>query len=446
MIKILLLCKSARLDAFVQACAASSRPAELYAMSEVDAPAVRAGVQDRLRIGETDNPSEVAAYAAEIRPHLVIIGPEEPLAAGVVDKLEAMGFPCVGPRQAAAKIEWSKAFGRELLATCKPDANPRYRVFTTLNGIEEYLHELRDYVLKPDGLTGGKGVRVRGDHFQTDAEALEYCREVLANGQSKVLVEERLDGEEFTLQSFADGKTVVHTIPVQDHKRLLNNDKGPNTGGMGSYTSEDHSLPFLTERDLRTAQKINELICAEVAAATGVPYRGIIYGGFIATADGVKVIEFNSRFGDPEAMNVLSILQSDFITLCEAITTGTLRPEHVQFARRATVCKYLVPEGYPFTKTTGVVDGKTIPASSDTLRIFQASVNAGAGGDLELTGSRALAIVGIGPTVGEAARLAENAASAVKGPLVHRTDIGSSELLQKRVSHMRNLRKRHQAA
>ncbi len=207
------------------------------------------------------------------------------------------------------------------------------------------VNELAGIVLKPDGLTGGKGVLVQGDHFQTRAEALEHCRNILKTHPS-VTIEEKLEGEEFSLQCLCDGRTVVATPPVQDHKRRFIDDRGPNTGGMGSYSCADHLLPFLDSAAVADGLEITRKVAEAIRLETGVPYKGIMYGGFMVTASGVKLIEYNARFGDPEAMNILPLLRTDFIDVCRAIIDGTLDRLDIVFEKKATVCKYVVPIGY----------------------------------------------------------------------------------------------------
>lgn len=445
MLRILVICKSGRLHALVLALLQSERPVEVYAMSEVDNPVVQRLVR-RFKQGRTDDALGVVEFARQCNVDMVVVGPEEPLEAGVADALQDAGIGCVGPRRAAAQIEWSKSFARDLLASCLPSANPRYRIARTIDEAREALSALPRFVIKPDGLTGGKGVKVYGDHLQSIGEGLDYCRELLEETPLPVIIEEKLDGEEFTLQSFCDGTTVVHAIPIQDHKRRDNGDRGPNTGGMGSYSAPDHSLPFLKPRELQTAQLINEQICRKIAEVTGTPYKGVLYGGFIITEDGVKVIEFNSRFGDPEAMNTLALLETDFVDLCEAIVNGSLSHHHVRFKHLASVCKYVVPSSYPSGrgKPDDIVDVSGLPDESDNLRIYYASVNQHSPGKLKLTGSRAIALVGISDTIERAAGIAEAAAARIKGPVHRRTDIGTSELLQARIAHMKLVRGRRQ--
>jgi len=324
--------------------------------------------------------------------------------------------------------------------------SPRYKVFRSARDIEAYLKKLGEYVIKPDGLTAGKGVKVSGIHLASISEALAYCDEILSGDRPIVVIEERLEGEEFSLQTLSDGKHSVDTVVVQDHKRAYENDEGPNTGGMGSYSCEDHGLPFLEQRHIEEASRINASVLRALREEVGHGYRGILYGGFMLTADGLRVLEFNARFGDPEALNVLSILKSDLVDICEAIISGRLSAEAVSFRRSATVCKYLVPKGYPEQPVRGVpIDLSAVPPESDSLRVYPAGLVDEAG-ELLLTGSRAIAVVGIGSTLADAEAAAETAASLVHGAVYHRRDIGTPALVRRKVEHMKALIGRSQSS
>lgn len=380
--------------------------------------------------------ASVLRCAKENHIDFFVNGPEEPLAAGVVDKLEEIGIPCIGPTQALASLESSKAFTRNLLTKYDIPGNPEFRVFKDLQGVEGYLKNLGEYVIKPDGLTGGKGVKISNAHLFSIPEALQYCREVLSHHPA-MIIEEKLDGEEFSLQSFSDGVNVAHMPVVQDHKRAGEGDTGPNTGGMGSYSCSDHSLPFLEPKHLKEAQAINEAVAHALFSETGKKYKGILYGGFMITANGIRLLEYNARFGDPETLNVLSLLKTDFVDICEAIIEGTLDKLRISFDKRATVCKYVVPENYPDNPVRGAEVGN-IPKPTERLRIYRAAVDE-VGGKLFLTGSRAIAFVGISENLADAQSIAEEAASSVSGPVFHRRDIGTAELISQRVAHVKSL-------
>ncbi|HEX3002235.1 MAG TPA: phosphoribosylamine--glycine ligase, partial [Methanoregula sp.] len=333
--------------------------------------------------------------------------------------------------KSAARIETDKAFCREMMERNSIGGCPKYRVFHNTDEAVEFIQSFEgDLVVKPIGLTGGKGVRIMGEQVDRDG-AIEYVKTL----HGEAVLEERLLGEEFTLQAFVDGAHLVPMPLVQDHKRAFEGDIGLNTGGMGSYSMQDHMLPFVTPADYRKAIEIMKSAVAAMGRA-GRPYKGILYGQFMNTRDGPKVIEFNARFGDPEAMNVLSLLTSDLTEIVHHITEGTLLPSHVSFDAQATVCKYLVPEGYPEAPQAG--DAITLGPHDNAL-LYYANVEK-QGGELVTLTSRALAFVGIGETLEQAEQAAEQAASGVKGRVRHRRDIGTKELLEKRIAHMRELR------
>jgi phosphoribosylamine--glycine ligase len=437
--KVLHVGKSSRAHVLAETILRSRWPVENHMLCEAGNPGLEA-VSKSIVVGPCADPDFVAEYARKVRPDFCIPGPEETLAAGVVDRLLEMGIPSVGPVKELARLEASKSFARSLLGEFDIPGNPDYRVFDGEDGLLAYLRDLGDFVVKPDGLSGGKGVRVSGDHMRSAEDGLAYCRELFAAG-GRVVVEEKLLGEEFTLQSFCDGRSVAHTIPVQDHKRRSAGDEGPNTGGMGSYSCEDHLLPFLAPEDLALAGQINERVANALRLKTGKSYKGILYGSYIITASGLKVIEYNVRFGDPEVMNVLSLLETDFVDVCRAIINGTLHELPVSFARKATVCKYVVPDGYPEDPVRNVaIELPAIDNRKDDLKMYYGAVETGPNGDLLLTGSRAVAFVGIADTLSQAEQRAEEGAASVVGPVSHRHDIGRATLIRSRIEHMRALR------
>ena len=376
----------------------------------------------------------VVAVAKKLSIDIAIIGPENPLEAGLVDALERGGILCVGPRKSVAKIETSKAFARNILDLCDPEKNPERMEFSSLVGVESFLKHLNEeYVIKYDGLMGGKGVKISGEHLHSVNEALSYAKSII-DGGGTFLIEEKFLGEEFSLMSFCDGDYCAHMPVVQDHKRVFDGDVGPNTGGMGTYSFANHSLPFLSKKDVIMAQKTNERVALELYKQTGEKFRGILYGGFMLTISGVKVIEYNARFGDPEAMNVLSILETDFMDICKAIVSGSLKDIKVIFSRKATVCKYVVPSGYPNkpSKDFEVICNPSLDG------LYLAAVQE-KGGTITATGSRTAAFIGIDRDIVVAEKIAEKGASCVGGDLFHRKDIGTSTLISQRVKHMKDV-------
>lgn len=378
---------------------------------------------------ETDIP-EIAAFAQKCEVDYAFIGPESPLEAGIVDGLEEVGVGCVGPTRSAARLETDKGFCRTMMEQHGIAGCPHYRVFHNANDAVEFMREFGgDLAIKPIGLTGGKGVRIMGEHLD-QAGAIAYVNQLDGN----VVMEERLIGEEFTLQAFVDGTHLVTMPVVQDHKRANEGDQGPNTGGMGSYSMPNHSLPFITDQDLKKAEGIMKDAVATMSRI-GQPYRGILYGQFMNTRNGPMVIEFNARFGDPEAMNVLSILENDLSDIVPRLIEGSLSSSRVTFEKKATVCKYIVPEGYPEAPVTGspIMIGKY-----GNALLYYANVTEDEG-RLVTQKSRTLAFVGVADRLKEAEEIAERAVSSVSGRVRHRRDIGTEALLQKRINHMKEL-------
>ena len=427
--KVMVVGGGARENAIVDAVIAGG--GRVFALMPFPNPGIKRA-SESFEIGALDDSDSAVNFAKKNEVDFAVMGPEVPLAAGMVDELEKNGFKCIGPGKEQARLETSKGFTRNLLKKYNIDASPEFRVFdkNSKEDIAGFLDHLKEFAIKPDGLTGGKGVKLSGEHLKTREEALDYCSQLLEKGE--VVVEEKLDGEEFSLQTLTDGKGFLHFPPVQDHKRAFEGDLGPNTGGMGSYSDADFLLPFLTKEDVLAARKITEQVASAINQESGT-YKGVMYGGFIKTVRGIKLIEYNARFGDPEAMNVLPLLKTSFVKICEAVLEGTLESLEVDFLKKATVCKYVVPKGYPDSSEHGRI---SVP-KTDAL-IYYASVDEKEDG-LLTTDSRSVAFVGMSDSIEESERIAERSACSVQGAVFHRKDIGTNELVQKRVAHVRRL-------
>jgi len=373
---------------------------------------------------------------------IAIIGPEAPLENGIVNELEKNGIKCASPTKEAAQIETSKKFMRDLMEKYSIPGNVNNAFFDNVEKLKKYLSEFEDeFVVKPVGLTGGKGVRVQGDHFKTKDEGLSYAISVIKEGIGEgkgVLIEEKLIGEEYTLQAFSDGSKIIPMPLVQDFKRAFENDEGPNTGGMGSYSMEDHMLPFLTKNDYEESVKIlNSIVNA--MKMEGIVYKGVIYGQFMITGKGPKVIEINARFGDPEGMNVLSTFNGNFITVMEDIINGDIK-NNFNFDKKATVVKYVVPQGYGTKPKEGeeiYIDEEKI--KNQGAKIYYGSVNL-LDGKILTTHSRAIAIVGINESLEKAEKTVENSLKYVQGNVFVRHDIGKIDTIKKKIEKMRTIR------
>lgn len=417
--------------------------ATLYSVMKNINPGIKQLAKDYKQASET-NVSAVVSYAVKQDIDIVFIGPEAPLQEGLTDALQDENIHVCAPTKAAARIETDKEWMRNLLESHSIAGQLQFQSFTSVEKAKEYIEHLQgNVVLKPVGLTGGKGVKVAGDHFTDTAGAMEYISKIFSEkigGKAKVVIEEKAEGEEFTVQAFTDGKTVKAFPAVQDHKRLQPDDKGPNTGGMGSYSDKNSLLPFLSQKDYDSAVNILEEIII-VLAKENSPYVGPIYGQFMLTADGPKVIEINARFGDPEAMNVLPLLKTDFLQIAEGMINQTLDAVDLQFTPKATVCKYVVPEGYGVKS----LSDQLIQIDTDQIKktgalLFYASVNQ-EGTNVKTTTSRSLAVVGLADSITDAETVCEKALSFVHSDHIYmRHDIGKKDLIQKRIDHMKQLR------
>lgn len=435
---ILIIGSGAREHAIARALSRSQKQPSLFCFGSSHNP----GIQDLTAdywIGNICDIDKIVSIAAKRKIDFAIVGPEAPLEQGLADALWDLNIPVIGPRRQLARIETSKSFTRDLLKKYAIPGAPVYQSFQDMTGVRSFLEKLGEgnYVIKADGLMGGKGVKVAGDHLHSIQEAYQFCEELHAQ-QLKFVIEEKFIGQEFSLMCFCDGETLVSMPLVQDHKRAFVNDQGPNTGGMGSYSDANHRLPFVTMDDIAEAHRINAAVIQSLMQECQEKYIGILYGSFMVTKAGVRLIEYNARFGDPEVMNVLSILESDFVEVCQAMIAGDLSKENVRFANLATVCKYAVPDGYPDKPI------KNAEISISNIRhpehLYLGSVDMQQG-KLMAMGSRTVAVIGVGASIVEAEQLAESEIQRIEGPLFHRNDIGTNELIQRRVKQMAELRR-----
>ena len=405
------------------------------------------------------------AQANKDKIDFVVVGSEKPIIDGLRDLIEnSLGIPVVCPKQKCA-IEGSKVEQRLLFQEIAPEANPRFKVFDPKDykGIEDvkkavykWLDELNNQVaVKPDKPTAGKGVGVWGDHFSTKEQLFEHF---LSNYQySAVIIEEKVDGEESSSMGFCDGKNLVPLPDTRDYKRAFDDDKGPNTGGMGSYKDTTDYLPFMTSADRKTevalAQKIFRGWSKKVdddTALRGVP----LYLAFMHTRGGPKILEINSRPGDPESINLFPILKDDFVDICYKMIEGSL--SRVDIAKSATVLTYKVPPSYggyaaAYPNLVNKAAAETpvdLTAAyeltrkyGDRIRLYPGSMEIRDNNCIYALKSRAVGVLGIGDDIEEARQISQEGAKAIKGGgLWNRTDVASKQHIAKSIQHMKQLR------
>ncbi len=439
--KILLTSLAARGHAIADALVRSPQNPEIISIVPAKNPGIAALASGQF-VADLMDFDAVLDIAKKVQPDFAFVAPDDPIGAGLVDALEEIGIKSVAPQKKLAQIESSKSFARELLCKHQIDASPKFRCISKSNtsDIHEYLDELEgNYVIKYDALKGGKGVKVSGEHLHSIDEGVAYAIECIEEC-GRVVIEEKLIGVEFSLLSFVSGTQVVDMPAVQDHKRAYEGDTGPNTGGMGTYSDSNHSMPFLSDADLDAAKKLNQQTADSLLIECGESFKGILYGGFIATKKGIQLIEYNARFGDPEALNILPLLESDFVDICQGIINEELTEDMVSFAKKATVCKYITPESYPESKDNRG-EAVTLPDVGPDARIYLGDISESDDGSLLLGGSRTAGIVGIGDSIAQAESIAQSLCEKVTGPVRFRTDIGTQSVIDKRIDLIEEVRK-----
>ena len=361
-----------------------------------------------LEVAAEDTEGIVAA-ASEEEAGLVIVGPEAPLVEGVVDALEEAGIPAFGPSAEAARLEGSKLFAKELMAEAGVSTASHEVIRSHQEAVEKIERASFPAVLKADGLAAGKGVIICASE-QDARDAAGVFFEERRFGRTEVVLEEFLDGEELSLLALCDGENVVPLAPAQDYKRIGDGDEGPNTGGMGSYSP----VPGFGPDEVESLVDAVHRPVVEAMARRGTPFHGVLYAGLMLTADGVRVLEFNTRFGDPETQAVLPRLRSDLIDLCiGARQRGGLRDARAEFGDDWAVSVVLASAGYPASASKGdVISGLEEAGAAPDVEVFHAGT-ARDGGDIVTNGGRVLNVTGLGSTPADARRRAYDAADLI---------------------------------
>lgn len=392
---ILLLGSGGREHALAVALAASPRCDELY---------IAPGNGGTAAVGENvlldaEDPAAVADFARETGCGLVVIGPEAPLVVGVADAVRAVGIPCFGPGAEGAQVEGSKKFSKELMERAGvPTA--AYASFTDEAAALAYVRDQgAPLVVKADGLAAGKGVVVATELSQAE-DAVRACFDgAFGKAGATVVIEEMMTGPECSLLAFTDGETVRPMCTSQDHKRALEGDRGPNTGGMGAYAP----VPIVTDEEHAAMVDALEKTVAQLHAE-GIDYRGCLYGGFMLTPAGPKVLEFNARFGDPETQVVIPRLENDLVEVMLAVAEGRLSEVELHWSDRWAVTAVLTSAGYPGSYEKGkVITGVEDAEAMDDVTVYHAGTALTDAGELVTSGGRVLDVTALGDTF-EAAR------------------------------------------
>ena len=431
---ILVVGSGGRECAFAMSLASDCR---VYAMMDHENPLMvdivnRTG--GRYGVGRTSDPDKVLRFAKEYEPEFIFVNSDEPLANGVVDELLEAGFKAVGATRRAAQIEWDKVYAMRLMSDVCPEFTPFYRVITAEQHIADAISEFKGrnigIAVKPQGLTGGKGVRVMPEHLKTYEDCAEYARELLQTrpGESVLLVE-RLEGIEFTIMGITDGESLVISPASYDYPFRFEGDRGPGTGGMGCFTDVDKKLPFMSDADLDCCRMIMQRVIDEMRVRKS-RFKGVLNGGFFKTASGIRFMEWNGRFGDPEGLNILSVMTTPLSEVLYSIWEETVSEDVISFAGKASVIKYVVAKEYPSASPNATdfeIDRKAIENLG--VAVYPAScINVERDRYRTLKRSRVMAFGSVADSIGAASDLVNQAIDChVSGNLDYRRDIGSTE-------------------
>lgn len=397
---------------------------------------------DHYTVGKFDDSNGIVSFAKQKEVDLVIVTTAEPLKNGVINELKKNGIASFGPTKEGARLETDKAYARKLMRDYDVGGIPNFQVFNTTSEAINFAEQLGwEVAVKPLGLTEGLGVKVYGDQLTSPEEVKQYISRVVKKsigGKSKVLIEERMIGEEFSIQCFVYENRILATPAVQDFKKLLPGGNGPNTASMGSYATAGFLLPFMHQEDYDNAIRIMKDTIDAYYSKTGERAQGFLYGQYIITEDGINLVEYNFRPGDPEWMNTLFTMKNNVCDVIFKLIHG--KEIDLQFEPKATVCKYIVPPKYPQELY------QTIEVSFDKEEIQQNGVSMyySCGLDdhnrLNVGSERGISIIAKNSSIQNANEKVENAISKIKGEFRYRSDIGSQELIKKKVSKVSKLR------
>ena len=427
--KVLLIGRWGKTHALAQALA-KSKDVELFSLMDKKNNGIAELCKD-YKICDISDIKQIEPYVTEKNIDLLVVVPEFSLNRGVTDYFSKKGLPCVGPSEFCTKLEGDKGFLRFLMKENNIDAYPDFQIFYDKEKAAEFISNYpKPVAVKPAGVTEGDGVKVVGKQLKDKEEAIAYAEEIFdkAIGElPSVLIEERIEGEEYTLQLFCDGENILHSPAIRDYKLLNEGDSGLNTPGMGSYSSQDHLLPFLTYPLFDESIEIIRQILDAMLEKYNERFKGFLSGQYMLTEDGIKLIEINVRPGDSEILNTIPLLETDFGIICEAIATGTLDSIDISFKKLASVCKYVVPEGFPTPTGLAEVHIDREKIENAGAHLFQSCFEQEE--NLYQPSPRLFAVTGLGETIEGANEKCEEGLSGITGKgLFHRRDIGTPDL------------------
>lgn len=407
---------------------------KVYSYLDIRNPGI-ISLADGYRIGSLKDIKNIRDYAQEKEIDLVLITTASPLQAGLVDLLEEARIPTFGPRKCCARLEFDKSFARKLVEQIAPDVVPEYKVFKIPEKAIEYAEKKKWQVaVKPIGLTDGLGVKVFGDQLKTPEEVKKYIHSIFKNqisGYSKVIIEERVQGEEFTIQTLVYGDSFIKTPAIQDFKKLKNGDRGPNTASMGSYSSDGFLLPFMVEKDYQKAIEVIKKTVSALQKETGCPVSGFLYGQFMLTEKGIKLIEYNFRPGDPEWINIIRLLEENIAEVVFDLMKG--KRKTIKLIPRFTLCKYIVPVDYPRlqNQVLKVQIEEEVLKKNHTRYYHSCGLDPSA--QLRVGDERGIALITDASSLKDANENIEKSIKGINGYFYYRKDIGDEQMIRRKI-------------
>ncbi|MFO7810913.1 MAG: phosphoribosylamine--glycine ligase [Candidatus Delongbacteria bacterium] len=434
--RILLIGRWGKTHAFAKAIVEKSpQTTELYCYMDKPNAGIVALATDYM-LGDMKDNQRIIDYAKKNEVDFVLAVPHMSLCNSLIDDLIRSNIRCIGPTKNCSRLETSKSFLRQMLKeTGQGHVSPEYRSFSNKEDALDHIRSIdHDVAVKPAGVTEGDGVKVVGMQLKDRSEAEDYISEIFdknIGGIAELIIEEKLEGKEFTIQAFVNGETIVGMPATQDYKLLREGDEGLNTPGMGSVSLPNHLLPFLSGAEYEESKIIMQKVVKHLTDKYNEVFVGFLSGQFIKTGEGIKVIEFNVRPGDSEILNIIPILKTDFVEICEAMIDNRLSTIDIAFDKKATVCKYIVSKGFPHPKEDMYMEINEEAIKRAGADLFYSCFSVGK--NTYKPSPRGVAVTAKGDTIEEAYQLCEKMLDDnIKGKDIwHRRDIGKVELLKK---------------
>ncbi len=380
-------------------------------------------------VGDVQDIDRIIQFTKKVKPDFVIVTQGEAMQVGIRNHLDSINIPCISPTKEQSKLENSKIFCRQFIKEINEHFVPKHKAFDVKNiaDLDGYINELKSdkVVLKFDGLMNSEGVKIYNLKKDSKKDLKNQANTWIKKVNGKIVVEEFVEGDEVSIMSFVDGTNIVHMPPVKNYKKIWEGDGGDNTSGMGSITI-GKTLGFLTNKDVLKLEEVNNLVFEKIKKDFSEKYIGILMGEFIINNGEIKVIEYNTRFGNPSTINILNLLDTSFLEICKSMISGTLNNTPIKWKNLASVSVSVVPKGYPYSKeNVGKKINLTKLEKEELGHIFFASLNVDSNKDITLMNSRNLTVCVVGEEINNCRSRIIKILDKIGGPIYFRKDIGT---------------------